>query len=127
MTKQEAERAVKDAFYFGLVALGISLLLTLIYATGAGLAHVAWWSWLDLAILGGLSWGIYRRNQIAAASMLIYFVGSKLIFWVGEQALIGVPVAFIIAYFFWRGYCGAAVLAGEQANRLAEPAVREAI
>ena len=115
MTIKDAERAVKDASFFGLLALSISLILTLVYSSGAGFAHVSFWNWLDLVLLAGFSWGIYKQNRYAAMGMLIYFIGSKLFFWASEQALIGVPVAAVIAYFFWRGYRGAAVLATERA------------
>ena len=113
MTRQDAERATKDAAVVGLLALGISVILTFVYASGAGFGHVSLWNWLDLAILGGLTFGIYKQNRTAALTMLIYFLGSKLVFWVGEQALIGVPIALILAYFFWRGYQGATAIAKE--------------
>lgn len=106
MTIQDAERAIKDAWIVGVVAVVITVALTLIYASGAGLAHVDVWNVLDIFILSGLTYGIYRRNRFSAAAMLVYYLAGKIVLWVDERAFIGVPLALIFAYFFWRGVQG---------------------
>ena len=111
MTVQDMEKAVRDAWIASLAAIGISVTLTLIYASGAGFSHVDWWNWLDIIILSILAYGIWRKNRWCAVLMLIYYVGSKIVLWVDERAFIGLPVAAIFAYIFWRGAHGAFALA----------------
>ncbi len=113
MTVQDAEKAVKDAWIVSLVAIGATVLLTMIYASGAGIGYVDWWNWLDLIILAGLAYGIWRKSGWSAIIMAFYFLGSRIVLWVNESAFIGAPIALIFAYFFWRGARGAFLLARE--------------
>ena len=115
MTPEIAKRAVRDATIMGVLALAVSLALTLVYASGAGWAHVDLFNWIELIVLAALSLGIWRGSRVAAVSMLLFFVGTKLFFWVDEQAFIGVPIALVMAWFFWRGVRGTFALADETA------------
>ena len=113
MNRKEAERAVRDAGIVGILAVGITIALTLIYASGAGIAHVDLWNVLDIVILSGLTWAIFSRYRYSAALMLVYYLAGKMVFWWNEQAFIGLPIALIFAYFFWRGDRGLAALAND--------------
>ena len=106
MTLQDANKAIKDAWLAGLISILVTITLTLVYASGAGFAHVALWNWVDIILLAGLSYGIYRKSSLAASLMLVYYLGSKIILWADERAFIGLPMALIFAYFFWRGVQG---------------------
>lgn len=106
MTLTQAEKAIKDAVTVGIITLVITVMLTLIYASGAGLAHIDPWNMADLLIMGALIYGIYRKNRFCAIVMPIYYLSVKTVLWVGEQAFIGVPLALIFAYFFVRGAQG---------------------
>ena len=118
MTPDIAKRAVRDATFTGLFALAVSLALTLVYASGAGFAHVDLFNWIELIVLAALSVGLWRGSRIAAVMMLVFFVGTKLYFWIDEQAFIGMPIALVMAWFFWRGVRGTFALA-ERNQRLA--------
>ncbi|MCB8942730.1 MAG: hypothetical protein H6658_03025 [Ardenticatenaceae bacterium] len=106
MTLQEANKAIKDAWVAGVLTVIITLTLTFIYATGAGITHLALWNVIDIFVLAALSYGIYRKSSLSAIIMLVYYLGSKIVLWADERAFIGVPIALIFAYFFWRGVLG---------------------
>lgn len=106
MTLQEANKAIKDAWVAGMIAVIVTIALTLIYSTGAGFSHITLWNWIDIFVLAGLSYGIYRKSSLCAVLLLVYYLGSKVILWTDERAFIGVPIALIFAYFFWRGVQG---------------------
>lgn len=106
MTTEEANNFVKDATIAGVVVLGVNILLTAIYSTGAGIAHLDWWNIADLVILAVLTYGIYKRNFWSALLMLIYYVLSVAIVSIESKALMGVPMLLIMGYFFWRGVVG---------------------
>ena len=114
MTPEIAKRAVRDATVTGVFALAVSLALTFVYASGAGWAHVDLFNWIELIVLFALSLGIWRGSRVAAVTMLLFFVGSKLYFWIDEQVLLGVPMALAMAWFFWRGVRGTFALAGRE-------------
>lgn len=115
MTTEEAQKAVRDAWRAGLLAFAISLLLTAIYGTGTGITHLAPLNWIELIVLPLLSYGIYRQQHSAAVLMFVYYLGSKVWLWADERVLIGVPLALIFSYFFWRGIRGTFVLHSETA------------
>ena len=102
-SEQEVERGLRDAWRMGLLAAAISFTLTIVYASGAGLARVALWSWLDVAILVLLSFTVRQGSRIGAILLLAYYLVSKIVFWVDEHAFIGVPLAIFFVYFFWQG------------------------
>lgn len=110
MTTEEATKAVRDAARAGLLAFVISLLLTAVYVTGTGLAHLAPLNWVELIALPVLSFGIARQSRAAAVLMFAYYLGSKIWLWYDERVLIGVPLALLFSYFFWRGMRGTFVL-----------------
>ncbi|MCA9991264.1 MAG: hypothetical protein H6666_11305 [Ardenticatenaceae bacterium] len=106
MDIEEANRAIKNAWVAGLIAGGINVLLTLIYASGGNLLRVDWWNWVDLPLMFLLSFGVYKKNRASAIILLIYYIGSKTYFWWNERAFIGVPIALIFAYFLLGGVRG---------------------
>ena len=106
MTLKQANKAIKDAAVAGIITIIITLMLTLIYASGAGLAHIDPWNIIDLVVLSGLTYGIYRKNRLCALLMPLYYLSVKTVLWVNEDAFIGVPLALIFTYFFWRGVQG---------------------
>lgn len=110
MSRLEAERAVRDAWIAGVIAIAATLLLTLIYSTGGGFGRLDRWNLLDLLIMTLLTIGIYRRNRASALIMPVYYLLVRVSLWWSERALIGVPVTLIFLYFFWRGYQGTRAL-----------------
>lgn len=99
-----AEKRIRDAWVMGITAGIISVLLTLIYATGAGFAHVDPWAWIEIVVIFVLSFGIYRKSRFSAILLLLFYVGSRVIFWIDEQTLIGIPMALVFGYFFYKAY-----------------------
>ena len=106
MTLTQANKAIKDATIAGIITIIVTLMLTLIYASGAGLAHIDLWNIIDLVVLSGLTYGIYRKSRLCAILMPVYYLSVKTVLWVNEGAFIGVPLALIFTYFFWRGVQG---------------------
>ncbi|MCO5188370.1 MAG: hypothetical protein M9918_09290 [Anaerolineae bacterium] len=101
-----AEKRIRDAWVMGIAAGIISILLTMIYATGASFAHVDPWAWIEIVVIFVLSFGIYRKSRLSAILLLLFYVGSRVIFWIDEQTLIGIPMALVFGYFFLQGVRG---------------------
>jgi hypothetical protein len=118
MSEKEATRAIHDAAIAGWITVGLDALLTLIYATGAGFAHIAWLNWLHFPLMIGLIWSMQQRSRLAAVVLLVYYFASKLVLWVDEKALIGLPIALLFGYFFWRGVRGVYALTQENSSTL---------
>lgn len=70
----EVHRQIRDAWICATASGVITLVATLIgMAKDAGAA----WQLLDVAIILGLAYGIYRRSRACAVLMLVYWIGAK--------------------------------------------------
>lgn len=90
----------------GLIAGSISIMLTLIYASGPGFARVDWLNWVEIALIFLFSFGVYRKSRVSSVLLLLYFVSSKIYLWIDASALIGVPMALVFGFFFFQGVRG---------------------
>lgn len=106
MTLEEANKTIKDATIVGIITISITIILTLVYVKGVSISYITLWNAVDIPILIGLTYGIYRKSRVSALSMLIYFMAGKIMLWVDERVFIGLPLALVFAYFFWRGFQG---------------------
>ena len=122
MTTTEATRAINDAVRAVWITLGLDIVLTLIYSTGAGLERVAIVNWLHFLIMPLFVIGLRRHSRSAAVALLVYYLGSKLFFWIGETALIGVPIALIFSWFFFRAVRATFVFSSGEPKEL-QPAI----
>lgn len=109
MTKEAALKHIKGAWVIGFLSAGVTLLVTVLAVSGVSiLAEMGfdWWALLDVAILVGLSIGVYRKSRIAAVLLLTYFVASKIYMWATLGSVRGVPLALAFGYFFVQGIRG---------------------
>ncbi len=118
MTEKEATRAVRDAAIAGWLTIGLDAILTLIYATGAGFAHVSLLNWLHFPLMLALIWSMQQHSRFAAVVLIVYYFTTKMVLWVDEKALIGLPIALLFGYFFWRGVRGVYALTDESSSAL---------
>ncbi len=118
MSEKEATRAIHDAATAGWITIGLDVILTLIYATGAGFAHISLLNWLHFPLMIGLIWSLKQRSRFAAVVLLAYYFTTKMVLWVDEKAFIGIPIALLFGYFFWRGVRGVYALTRESSAAL---------
>jgi serine/threonine-protein kinase len=64
------------------------------------------WSLLDVALIFGLSFGIYKKSRVCAVLMLAYFIVSKIVLMLEAGKPSGLLVALIFAYFYVQGIRG---------------------
>lgn len=63
----------------------------------------AWYGVVDVAISGGLSFGIQRRSRVCAFTMLAYLILSQIINMVTTGMPTGIMVGLVIAYYLYKG------------------------
>lgn len=107
MRREEAEKAIKNAWTAGIVSGVLTLVVTIIAMAGYSVLGFSAWNLLDVAVIGGLTFGIYRKSRTCAVSMLIYFLASKLMLWTETRSLSGLPVALLFSWYFVQGVRGA--------------------
>lgn len=106
MDIEQATTAIRIAWKMSLVSIGITIALTLVYASGGSLAKVDWWNWVDIVLMLALTYGVYKKHRASAVTLFVYYVVGKIYIWIFSGAIIGLPIAAVFAYFFFRGIQG---------------------
>ncbi len=103
---EQAEKHIKRAWIAGAVSGTLTLVFSLIGTYNDDFRYkygIDNWSLLDVAIIVGLTYGIYRKNRFSALALLIYFVGSKLILVASTGQFSGGFLSLLFAWFFFQG------------------------
>ena len=106
MDLQKAEKAIKSAWIAAVVSGAITLLVAVLALIGVRIFNFTAWVLIDVVLIFGLAYGIYRKNRICAVIMFVYFVVSKIYMFVGSGGITGIPLAIIFCYFFFQGIRG---------------------
>jgi serine/threonine-protein kinase len=61
---------------------------------------------IDVALILGLTYGIYRKSRVCALLMLVYFLISKLIMIEHDSKGSGLVMAVIFLYYYVQGVLG---------------------
>ncbi|MBF0540397.1 MAG: hypothetical protein HQK91_02965 [Nitrospirae bacterium] len=100
---------IKAAVVAGIISGGITLIVTLIaifrkedlFGLGFSIYNV-----LDVLLIFGLTFGIYKKSRSCALAMLIYFLVSKIYIIYQTGKFQGGFLAVLFIYFFYRGVRG---------------------
>ena len=98
---------IKAATIAGLVSGGVTLLLTLIAISSRDVTgFIDAWNFVDVFLIFGLTFGIYKKSRFCAVAMLVYFVLSKIYIFMATGKASGVIFAMIFLYYYVRGVQG---------------------
>ena len=106
MNLEQANTAIRLAWKMSLVSILVTILLTIVYASGGTLATIDWWNWVDIVLMLALTYGVYKKHRASAVTLFVYYVVGKIYIWIFSGAIIGLPIAVVFAYFFFRGIQG---------------------
>jgi len=109
MDLPSAEKHIKRAWIAGVVSGSVTLLFVVFSLAGKDFLprlELDAWSFLDIAAIFGLSFGVYRKSRVCAVALFAYFVLSKIYFWIAAGSLGSVLVAVLFGYFFFQGIRG---------------------
>lgn len=99
-------KKIKYGWVAALFSAGVTLVVTIIAMTGTEILGFSAWELIDVALILGLAFGIYKKSRTCAVLMLIYFIISKILIMVETGKPIGIPMALVFGYFFWQGVSG---------------------
>jgi serine/threonine-protein kinase len=108
MDIEKAKKAIKIAWIAGIIVGVSTLVFTIIAVAGSDVLGLGLdeWAFVDIFLIFGLTFGIYKKNRVAALIMLIYFVGSKIFVFIQSPAIGALPLALVLGYFFFQGVRG---------------------
>jgi serine/threonine-protein kinase len=81
-------------------------LLSLLAVSGTSIIGYTQWELIDAALIGGLTFGIYKKSRSCAVIMLLYFIGAKIYAMVETGKPSGLLLAAIFVYYYAKGVHG---------------------
>jgi hypothetical protein len=112
MDREQAEKAIRNAWTAGIISGVLTLIVAIIAMAGYSILGFSAWNLLDVAVIGGLTFGISRKSRASAVSMLIYFISSKIMIWTESRSVAGLPMALLFGWYFVQGVRGTYALHG---------------
>lgn len=110
MDLTSAEKAIRNGAVAGFISAGATFVIVTfavsVHSTGVLKTWNDPWSFLDVALMAGLSLGILKRSRVPATFLFVYFVTAKVILISEGGTLAGIPLALVFLYFFGRAILG---------------------
>ena len=105
---EKAAKAIKGGWVAALVSAAITLVVTILGATGTadlGL-NADWYMLVDVGLLLILAFFIYKKSRIAATIMFGYFLLAKIFIIVETGQFQGFIMAFVFLFFYGNAMLG---------------------
>jgi len=100
-------KKIRNAWIAGLITASVTLLVTLLAVFGVvQLFGFDAWEFVDVVLILGLTYGIYRKSRVCAVFMVIYFVASKIMLFMQTGKPNGIVVTLIFLYYYCQGVAG---------------------
>jgi len=98
---------IKNAWIVGLISAGITLVFAALAIGGVSFAGVFTpWQLIDVALVLGLCYGVYRKSRTCATILLLHFAISKIMIFTATGKFQGVVMAVIFLYYYTLGVHG---------------------
>ncbi len=102
----EVLKKIKNAWICGIITGSITLIVALLALAGVSLLGATGWELVDVALVFGLTFGIYKKSRVCAVLVFIYFVGSKVLLMMEGGKPGGLIMSVLLAYYFAQGVAG---------------------
>jgi hypothetical protein len=103
---EQARKKIKSAWIAACISGTVTLAVTLLAISGTSILNFSAWELIDVALIFGLAFGIYRKSRTCAVLMLVYFVAAKILLMVEAGKPNGLLLAIVFTYYFWQGVSG---------------------
>lgn len=102
-----AASQIKQAWIAAVCSGAITLVVANAAMVGTSLSgFTGAWELIDVALIFGLAYGIYRKSRACAVAMLVYFIISKIVIVATTGQAAGIALAAVFCIFFVRGVTG---------------------
>lgn len=99
-------KKIKGAWIAALISGMMTLIVTLVAISGNRMLGFGPMNVLDVVLIFGLAYGIYRKSRTCAVLMFAYFAISKIMLFAQTRQASGIVFGLIFLYFFGRGVVG---------------------
>ena len=99
-------KMIRSGWTAGLISMGITLIFVLWSFVGTPIMGIDAWALVDVGLMAGLTYGVYRKSRTCAVLLLAFFVIGKIYMWVQAGSPNGVIMAVIFTWYFFQGASG---------------------
>ena len=103
---EDIAKKIKSGWVAGLVSISFTMVFILWSFFGTEIMGINAWGLIDVALMGGLTFGVYKKSRTCAVLLLAFFVIGKIYMWVEAGSPNGVIMAAIFAWYFFQGASG---------------------
>jgi hypothetical protein len=98
-------RKIRIAWIAGVISTSLTLVITVLAMTGVRMLGFSAFQLIDVALMAGLTFGIYKKSRACAVAMFVYFVLSKIVL-LRFLGAFGIIQAIAFLYFYGLGMVG---------------------
>jgi hypothetical protein len=102
----EVLKKIKHAWIAATISGSFTLVVTLFAIFGNSILGFSAWELIDVALIFGLAFGIYKKSRTCAVLMLVYFIGAKILIMFETGKPSGLIMAIVFIYYFALGVAG---------------------
>jgi len=108
MNIEKAKKAIKTAWILALVSGGINLIFIFLLKNleGEQTINFGLWNLIDVLLVFGLAFGIYKKCRVCAVIMFAYFLINQLNISLSAVMITNIPLALVFLYYFFQGIRG---------------------
>jgi len=99
-------KKIRSAWIAGLIRGSLTLVVTLSAIAGFSVLGYSAAELIDVALVFGLTFGIYKKSRTCAVLMFVYFVISKIVLMTEMRSASPMIVGVVFMYFYARGVVG---------------------
>ncbi|HEY1287767.1 MAG TPA: hypothetical protein VGF58_05525 [Burkholderiales bacterium] len=99
-------KKIKGAWIAGLISGSLTLVVTFFAMAGMSVLGYSAVELIDVVLVFGLTFGIYKKSRTCAVLMLVYFVISKAFLMMEMRSASPMIVGLIFMYFYTMGVVG---------------------
>jgi serine/threonine-protein kinase len=100
-------KKIRNAWIAGCISAGITIVFTLASMFGnQSILKLDAWAFIDVVIILGLAYGVYRKSRTCAILMLAFFAFNKIVMWMDAGKPTGLLMALIFFWFYAQGIVG---------------------
>ena len=99
-------KRIRNGWLAGVVSTAITVVFTVISMLGSRILDLDAYAFIDVAIMLGLSYGVYRKSRVCALLMFAFFTLNKLIMWTNAGTPTGLPLSLVFFFMFGQGVVG---------------------
>jgi serine/threonine-protein kinase len=102
----EIVKKIRNCWIAGVVSIVLTVALTLVSIFVTNVLGLNEWAFVDVAIMMGLTFGVYRKSRVCAFLLLAFFALNKVLMWVQAGNVAGLPLALVFFWFYFQGVVG---------------------